>query len=30
MSVHEMDEVEGVEERARPLLVPGFAGGGDD
>lgn len=30
MSVHEMDEVEGVEEEPRARLVPGYAGGGDD
>ncbi len=30
MSVHEMEEVEGVSEPARPALVSAFAGGGDD
>jgi Ni/Fe-hydrogenase subunit HybB-like protein len=30
MSVHEMDEVEGVHEEAAPRLAPAFAGGGDD
>ncbi len=30
MSVHEMDEVEGATEPARPALTPAFAGGGDD
>jgi hypothetical protein len=30
MSVHEMDEVEGAEEQARPQLQIAYAGGGDD
>ena len=30
MSVHEMDEVEDVDEQPHPRLVPGYAGGGDD
>ena len=30
MSVHEMDEVEALEERPRPRLQPAFDGAGDD